>query len=58
MENHLEGAVSVAVGVQSSEAGSEAKKNWVAPELRKFEIAEVTAANPIVATPDAGLGSS
>jgi len=42
MENHVGRAVGIAVGVDRAE-DAETKKEWVAPELRKFEVAEVTA---------------
>lgn len=60
MENHLERAVEATIGAERGAEGvsSEKRKQWVAPELRKFEIAEVTAAHPIVANPDAALGAS
>ena len=59
MENHVEDAVGATVGVQGGAEGvAETKGKWVAPELRKFEIAEVTAAHPIVSNPDGALGAS
>lgn len=44
MENHVERAVGIAVGADNGAKGADAtRKEWVAPELRKFDIAEITA---------------
>jgi hypothetical protein len=58
MENHGERAVEATVGVERGDEGvAETTKKWVAPELRKFEIAEVTAANITVNPPDGSFSS-
>ena len=44
MENEFEPAVGGTVGVERRPEGSaETRKEWLAPELRKVEIAEITA---------------
>ena len=44
MENHKEGAVGATVVADHRAEGlGEIRKEWLAPELRKVEIAEITA---------------
>jgi hypothetical protein len=58
MANHLEGAVDTPAELPPGAEGvAETRKDWVAPELRKFEIAEVTGANVTVNPPDGTLAS-
>jgi hypothetical protein len=58
MENHVEHAVEATVGAQRSAEGvDEMRKKWVAPELRKFEIAEVTGHNISMNSPDGTFAS-
>lgn len=46
MENQREGAVgATVVADHRAESLAETRKEWLAPELRKVEIAEVTAAS-------------
>ncbi len=44
MENHVEGAAETRVATENH-AGSaaETRKQWIAPELRKIDIEEITA---------------
>lgn len=57
MENEVEPAVGAIAGIkQRPEDVAETKKEWVAPKLRKVEIAEITAAGAN-ATPDAVTSS-
>ena len=44
MENHVNGAVETRVGTENH-AGSapDTRKDWIAPELRKIDIEEITA---------------
>jgi hypothetical protein len=51
MENEFEPAVGGTVGVERHPEGSaETRKEWLAPELRKVEIAEITALNGFTTT--------
>jgi len=44
MENHVERGVWAKVGAEHrADDFAETRKEWVTPELRKFEISEVTA---------------
>ena len=53
MENRAERTVEAEVGIECGAEGvSERKKKWVAPELRKFRIAEVTALHTSGQSPD------
>ena len=46
MENHIERPAGATVGVEHRAEGlAETRKEWRAPELRKVEIAEITAHN-------------
>jgi len=57
MDNHIERAVGATVGVEHrTESLAETRKEWLAPELRKVEIAEITAQGSGV-IPD-GMSSS
>jgi hypothetical protein len=57
MENHVEGAVETRVATENH-AGSapETRKEWIAPELRKIDIEEITANGGFLAS-DAVLSS-
>jgi hypothetical protein len=58
MENHVKGAVETRVATENH-AGSavETRKEWIAPELRKIDIEEITANGDFLAN-DGGLTSS
>jgi hypothetical protein len=44
MEHHAERAVEATVGAEHrAEDFAETRKEWMTPELRKFEISEITA---------------
>jgi hypothetical protein len=44
MENHIEGAAEGRVAIETHGGSSaETRKEWIAPELRKLDIEEVTA---------------
>jgi hypothetical protein len=57
MENNVERAVGATVGFENRAEGvARTKKEWVAPELKKIDIEEVTANGGILSSD--GLGSS
>jgi hypothetical protein len=58
MENHVEGAAETRVATENHPGiDAETRKEWIAPELRKIDIEEITANGDFLAN-DGGLTSS